>query len=240
MPRGGPDWDEPDYGEAVERFDSGELAFMLTHFQRLDGRGRPMWLDTFDNGAKAWEVATAGNGVAPVVNNAYPYLGGVSLKLDSGTLAGVGSSLIRTRNFIMTGKRVGFEYMLRYASGTGRIVTNIYWLTSTVQKRGRLTIRPEDGEILVGADTALTSVGNVGAGGAIAIWLPVKFVVDFATLKLVRVMVGPQSIDLSDFDMISTTLTGNYQVLFEIGSNAWGAGNKTTYLGYALITQEEP
>ena len=240
VPRDYPDGAAPIYQVAVKQSDLGQLFLAMTGFQPLDTRGRMIWLDTFGEGLKRWELAHGGDGADPVADTSYPFLGDVASKLDSGTLAGVGWSVQRARLFSDFGQRVGFEFMLRYASGTGRIVTNIYWLRAADQTRGRLTIRPEDGEILVGPDTSLVSVGNVGTSGAVAIWLPVKFVVDFDTEKLVRVMVGNSLIDLSSYDTIPTALTGNYQLVCEVNSYAWGAGNKVTYLGYGMVTLDEP
>ena len=240
MPRDYPDGAAPIYQVAVKQTDLGQLFLAQTGFQPLDTRGRMVWLDTFQEGIKRWELATGGDGSVPIPDASYPFVGSASSELSSGTLAGVGSSSQRVRFFSDFGQRVGFEFGLRYASGTGRIVVNIYWLRAAAQTRARLTIRPEDGEILVGPDTALVSVGNVGAAGAVAIWLPVKLVVDFDTEKLVRVMVGNTLIDLSDYDTITTTLTGNWQLICELNSYAWGTGSKVTYLGYGMVTLDEP
>jgi hypothetical protein len=240
MPRDYPDGAAPIYQVAVKQTDLGQLFLAMTGFQPLDTRGRMVWLDTFQEGIARWELAASGDGAVPIVDTAYPFVGSLDSKMNSGTLAGVGMSAQRIRLFSDFGQRVGFEFGLRYASGTGRIVTNIYWLRPGTQSRGRLTIRPEDGEILVGPDTALVSVGNVGAAGATALWLPVKFVVDFDTEKLVRVMVANTLIDLSDYDTISTTLTGNWMLICEVDSYGWGTGDKLTYLGYGMVTLDEP
>ena len=240
MPRDYPDGAAPIYQVAVKQTDLGQLFLAMTGFQPLDTRGRMVWLDTFQEGIARWELQASGNGAAPIVDTAYPFLGSLASKLDSGTLAGAGFSAQRIRLFSDFGQRVGFEFGLRYASGTGRIVVNVYWLRAAAQTRARLTIRPEDGEILVGPDTNLVSVGNVGAAGAVAIWLPVKLVVDFESEKLMRVMVGNTLIDLSAFDTITTTLTGNWQLICEVDSYAWGTGSKVTYLGYGMVTLDEP
>jgi len=240
VPRDYPDGAAPIYQVAVKMNDVSALFLAMAGFLPVDTRGRMIWYDTFKDGVKRWKLSAFGDGVAAVADTAYPYVGANSSKLDSGTLLGAGWSSQRLWLFSDFGQRVGFEYMLRYATDTGKIVTNIYWKRPAAGSRGRLTIRPEDGEVLIGPDTALVSIGNIGVPNADAIWLPVKFVIDFEKEKLVRCLIGNTQIDLSAYDTFTTTLRASWQLQFEITSYAWGTGNKVTYLGYGMVTLDEP
>jgi len=240
VPRDYPDGAAPIYQVAVKQSDLGQLFLAMTGFLPIDTRGRMVWLDTFTDGIQRWELRKAGDGQLPYWDITYPFVGARSVKLDSGTLAGGGSSTIRFWSFSSVAQRVGFEVMYRYAGGSGQLVLNLYWLTAALCRRGRLTVDPETGNVSVGPPSALVLVGNIGVPGAEAVWLPVKFVVDFDAQKLVRVLFGNTEIDLSDHATITTAMTGQNKLIFEANSYAWGTDPKVTYLGYGMVTLDEP
>ena len=104
-----------------------------------------------------------------------------------------------------------------------------------------LSVLPATGVVRIGKPGTWNNVANVGynaeSGGT---WLPLKLVADFENSMFVRLLVGQEQIDLSDYAIGTAESDFSGRLRFLLMAYAVNAVTNDGYFGYAAFTVDEP
>lgn len=241
MPRGYPDGGVPGYESAVGNVDiSAAVDMAALGFARQDGRGRVIASDTFRDGLTQW-VAAIGTWrvVVGSLGGAIPSHAGPVYALCT---LGAGDNGVLTRSlYVGTPARLGLEHSLYVpdlAAGTVTLgisytrpndLTGQYtrWEVRYTRATGAWQLRPS------GVPVALAPQFIYGA------WAPVKLVVEPATGKFIRLVLGQSVTDLTAYtgEILPGGLPG--AAVVQLAAADAGAGS-TICVGYHVVTTDEP
>lgn len=242
MPRGTPDGRIVDTLLAGQVTDLGAVYSMLWGFSPIDGQGRVMYFDTFNNGLNGWVVANSGSGsVLPVLASPANYVFSPPncVNLNAG----------------VTSNSMSYIYRELFAGKTTRLGIEIgFQLTSGMQPRISIDYNPISGSPFFGVMAFSQSGGFwwVRTPGAVAtsfytpgavvgaMMTQIKIVMDFSTGKYVRAFVGDQDFDLSAYSMDTSSSSYNGLAIAQAANISKGAGAGILQLGYVLVTKDEP
>ncbi len=242
MPHGSADW-----GGLKPRvvtfggIDLDEVAARLGSPSFYDRRGELVWSDQFEYGIEPWAIETTGSGGAGAdVTNTW-LTKGHSLKLTSGTDAGAETVALREL-FMPQLTRIGLEVMLCFASdvGYGRVALSfldgtwlqVYFMEVDVQND---LIRIYDGD--AGYVNVITGI-PINQNGAV--FYPVKFVVDAATRKWVRLLFANLEVDLSAYRGTAAADVRAPLLDIEVTVITDDDANRAMFVDNVVVTQDEP
>lgn len=242
MPRGTPDYDNPEYALAAKISDPSMLALGTFGFCPIDSLGRWVWYDNFRNGLNAWYIGENGDGEVPYLSTDYPYVSPAAVMLPSGAVLADESYLFRYTYYSDEPGTLGFEFSVRDHGNAGKIACYLTYSAAGGSNRYRMGIR-----INWSAQT-LSFVDNTGEVNVTmsadtwgdSIWFPIKIVGDFSTGYYKRLMIGDRFIDLSDYQMEEPVAAVSEAIVLYIASISLGVASKSVHLGHVLITTDEP
>lgn len=250
MPRGTPDGKIIDAQFAAQINDPGSLSSLLWGFSPIDGQGRPVYLDTFNNGlTTGWRLANTGGGSSVpslVSGNGLSFVPPNAAQLNPGITANDRSYFFRE---MFQGKttRIGFEAAIRMSAAMPEVRLQLDY--KAVDNPGGFPILrwvPSAGTWQIWTNGGWVAIYTPGAIVApTQFFVQVKFVVDVTNYQLntgrwIRVYIGDKMIDVSGYllDISATTYTG-LLIATVIGVSV-GAGSTNAQIGYILITKDEP
>lgn len=242
MPRG-----QPDYGiytgtpVASGISDPGEAAARLGSMNVFDRRGWTVWMDDFSAPAIKWGVSSTPGGTDPVLVTTQAWKGIQSCYLATPALANSGSTLARYFPLLRLGK-FGIEFWSLLSCNTPgylRLHLEIYDGSNRSVAQLWLDNQLNNARIV-------TTVGTVPVAtdclGTFPNWpfTPVKLVVDMDSDKYVRLMIGPEEIDLSAYLLVPGIATTLKQIHCRLGLIGSVAGIQGAWVDNFILTQNEP
>ena len=90
MPRGLPDYYNPNTVLAAKMIDMGQVLTGIIGINTVDGRGRITWYDNFREGTGAWIDSSAGDATPVIASIAHSEIPPCAMRLSSGTSGGAG------------------------------------------------------------------------------------------------------------------------------------------------------
>ncbi len=241
MPRGLPDYYNPDTLISQRLANVEEIVTQQRGFASLDNRGRTLFFDRFEVAGGAWISANSGDASNPDLDGNICYVRPTSIVMAAGTLTGVGVSWMIKRFLLGATSRLGIETALGYRTGACTYHVSITYNLDGEETLAELRVLDGSGDISIYTGGAFVSVGNVGFNaGATLCWLPVKLVADYANDIYLRLVVGQEEIDLSDYalDTSSVAEAGLAEITLKCVADD-DVANSGHY-GYAIITVDEP
>lgn len=242
MPRG-----QPDYGlytgtpVASGISDPGEAAARLGSINIYDRRGWTVWMDDFEAPELRWYLGQIGTGLDPVLSTRSAWRGVQSLRFQLGVALNDESNAYHRFPLIRSG-RAGVEFWVNLHNledNNFQLLVNIwdgtnsYYAVLFLDSIARTaTIMTPAGNIIV-ATTCFPLVAKF-------IWIPVKLVLDMDTDHYVRLLIGPEEIDLSVHEMNFVGVTTDRYLLTRF--TLLNAGGLAGYadLDNFILTQNEP
>ena len=251
MARGTPDDAVGAYSAAGVVTDLGDVIAFAQGISRIDNLGRPVLVDTFANGLLRWHLfqvsaafPTAETLVTTNANNrvAAGFAGPVGCYLDSVGPGGLSQIL----SYWVVGdlSTAGLECAFKFPddtipSGTSRTVRLAYQTPGAVSAQ-QITVfitSPSAGiyrfsVLSLPFPSFFEDVPIVGAP-----WVQFKIVGDFSTGLYSRLIIGNKLVDISDRQItayVGGPLDG------ELISEIIAAAGAQPYLGYVVLTRDEP
>lgn len=240
MPRGLPDYYNLSTVVSQRVVDLHTVLSVIMGVGPIDGRGRIAFFDNFKEGLYGWELTKAGNGVAPDPSTSYAELPPVSARFQAGTLGGSGISRMTRYSNLKDLTSVGLEASIRWVSRDSIIVLYIVLSTDTHSYEGTLKIDSSNGVVSYfsgGVDHTIVTLGDLTTQAG---WTPFKLVVDFATGRYVRAVIGQASYDISGPIPDSGPSLVNYQLRTTIEATGNDTVTAYAYCGHAVVTTDEP
>jgi len=242
MPRGTPDGKAVTYETASQITDLGSHANYLWGFAPIDGRGRMVFLDTFNNGLGAWTIDNTNTSLIqndPADGRGYAFVPPYGVKFATGS----SGSAFLTRNLILgRGGNYGIEAAIpmRGENPKYNVFLNIRPFNLTNKIAG-LIYDPTVNQwklYTAAGDINLTSMQGNGSNPS-PYWVQVKVVGDWNTGKYKRAIIGDSQYDISSHTMVTggTSINGLSQARLEM----YGvSGSVAGFVGYVLVTRDEP
>jgi len=200
-----------------------------------------VWMDDFESPSLRWGVNSSAGSPDPVLSTTRAWMGAQSVWIH--IVAGAGEFSLMQRQFpLLRLGRVGVEFfifMAQFLSAYMALRVNLYDGTNISQAELRLdsiartaTIVTPAGNIVV-ATNAFNTVFN-------QTWVPFKLVIDMDTDRYVRLLLGPDEIDLSDHELVAGggTTDRMIDITFNVESPAGNAAS--VWLDNFILTQNEP
>jgi len=240
MPRGLPDYYNPDTVVSQRVVDLSVIISSLSGVTPVDGRGRVIFSDHFSEGLSAFLKDVSGGGVAGAVCDDYSFIPPVSCKLHVDIAGAVNTTQLTKR------------YQFNYLAGAG-IEISVYpgtrdfilylgtsYLTPSGYKQAQVQFTSDVGEwaLLTGGvyQTILTSSVDVVTQS----WNRLKLVADYNTGFYTRLIVNDGEIQLDDIPLHTNITTGKN--IFSAVANHQSATlfSNDLYIGHVIITLDEP
>lgn len=234
--RGFPDGGAPNYQTAVGTVDvAAATEFVALGFTRLDGRGRVFWADNFRNGLGAYDFAPAvylagnRNFVAPVA-------------AELPVAAGANTYMSRVGFYLGEAGNIGFEYAFWNSGGTPGLEYTFrlgYNRPNGADSMAGFRFKCTTGEFQLvsgGFTNYVTLVTLASASG----WVPVKVVFNPLTGQYIRMIVGSSVYDASALAAHPVSGLGSGMASWAMANNNTSAGALTGYIGYNVLTVDEP
>jgi len=241
MPRGLPDYYNPDTLVSQRLANVEEVVTAVKRIASLDNRGRTLFYDDFGEGFAGWNPAYGGDGAAPVITTAKALVSPVGVLCDAGTLSGEGRSYIFKRFHLGASPRLGVEAFFYYYGFASIFRMNLEYNIGNDQYFARLEVLPLTGDLRIWVPSEWITVGNVGyARTNNAPWLPLKLVADFASGTYTRLLVGQKQIDLSSYTLDSEAFSFPGFAEFELRCIAGDDNSNTGSIGLVAGTVDEP
>ena len=242
MPRG-----QPDYGLYTQTpvasgiSDPGEAAARLGGINVYDRRGWTVWMDDFEAPALRWGTAIVAPGSIPVLSTTRAWMGIQSVYLAVPAVNGARSAINRTFPLVRLG-RIGIE-LFTYLNVT---TPSYLMILLTIYDGSNESYAELHLDNLARTATLITSIGPIPVATKcfplvpLIAFIPVKLVVDMDTDRYVRLLIGPDEIDLSTYLMVLGPATD----VKMLGLTCWLEGNvagvSNGYIDNFILTQNEP
>lgn len=245
MARGAPDGKIDTYQYASQFSDPSRVADVLWGFSSLDGRGRIVYFDTFNNGLNGWRTQKTGAGILPALSNSigFTMFPPNCVSLNPGTVSGDTSEMYRVMH-LGKSQRIGIEAGFYFNAYVQPQLTIDYNPNQGNPYYGR--VRFENSlsawQVLLNNGTGTYQTFNVPGvpPGSFGMFMQVKLVMDFSIGKYVRALIGDEFFDLSAISMSSSTSSYNGALIANVRNKSLGAGTNELLIGYVLITRDEP
>jgi len=254
MARGTPDYGIYPYQQAQSQGDMSQIPLMLWGFAPLDYKGRMYYLDTFNNGLGGWfdstrlypgthvsleSVDSSGRGVAYVPPKACRiYSDNVVDKV----------TLIERSGVLYSPNRIGLETGLTYTQQAGNLTLSFYYYSrdtyrylymirwSQIDKAWFIHDHDATMHKLLDYDLYLMSTVTLGL-----IKFQLKLVLDLTLSRYDYMLIADKKIDLSAYSPVKTP--GAVQDIYKHQYSTQPKTsdyNKPWYIGYSLMTTDEP
>jgi len=247
MARGTPDARIQESTYAGQISDLAYIANMLWGFSPIDSQGRVTYLDTFNNGLGGFIYETNGGAAIPSLVN--PGLSVITqvfcppnmVKINAGVSSG-DDVYIQRGMFWGINTRLGLEVALRCDTNSPNYIIRMdYMLDSTHSARCELNYNRAAGnwriQVAGGGYQNIYGMSMAGIGNR---WVQVKVVADWSTKKYMRAFIGERFFDISAYTMYNLTFSTAGDFFTSIGAASYGAGSADGYIGYVLLTKDEP
>ena len=240
MPRGLPDYYNPDTLVSQRLANVEELATLLRGIADSDNRGRTLWHDHFENGLNGWFLTNAGDGEDPVASIDHAEIEPASMKMDSGTDGGGGTchadKIFRIHNL----KKAGLEFSYAHYNDSAELQVIFAWDNGTNYIWGRIDIDQLAKKIYIYDGLSATEVADLPTASTVPHWLTIKLVIDFVTPTYERLIIGQDEIDISAYSPYEASPDKKGLLIGRFLTDALDDGDNIAYVGHVTFTIDEP
>jgi len=240
MPRGLPDYYNPDTLVSQRLANVEEVVTAVQGIANLDNRGRTLYYTHFAEGLGGWTTSKTGDGVLAVASTAEAEIDPACMLIKAGTQSGSGISHASKQFIVHNIKSAGVEFSFIYYPNMPSLLLTFSYNNGTDYVHGRVTIDENAKVIQVWDDTTPTNVFTLPASLPVYGWLTLKLVCDFITPAYVRLLVGLDQYDISEYEIKSTDTLQPGILNAKISATAQGDGVNIAYIGHVAITIDEP
>jgi len=241
MPRGLPDYYNPDTLVSQRLANVEEVVTALRGAASIDNRGRTLFLDDFNENLAGWAADVDGDGAYAVISTAQSFVPPASALLDAGTSGEGGETWLMKHVHLGASALLGLEVFCWYHEDAPQYWISIHYDLSGDGYLARLAIKPSNGDIRIYTPAGFVTVGNVGYNaGSEGVWLPIKIVGDFANGAYTRVLTGQEQIDISAYSLRTSYESLPGRATYKILGFAENAVTNLAYVGHAAGTVDEP
>lgn len=243
MPRGTPDYGNPNYTFSSVVNDNMDLLSMNAGVARIDNRGRIIWYDDFRGGLSRWAISASGSGITPILTQESGFSFGHygSVKLDPFILGG--ESTMEMQSVAPVSEKIGIEVSVYPVQGFASFSLNLYgWHTGSNGKYMAFYLESGTGDIKINHLSGLAMVADISSSALVmGRWNTIKLVGNYLTGKYERLLYGNTQYDISSYFMpnVSNAIGGHISIGITVESVA-NPNFEPVYIGHVIISGDEP
>jgi len=242
MPHGGPDWGtEGPLTTVYSIQDMGELAARLGSVDTFDRRGNVIWMDNFEGGVEAWEVAPGNIAWASTEHRN----GSFSARLYTAATTNA-TGWIKRGLPIQMPSRLGFEFSF-LNDYHGYLKTIEFWVFAGVNSaieepsiKWAAATRTWSYRAAGGAWVDLSPTMYLAAYNNTPIFHTVKLVDDLVNREYVRLIVDNRIYDLKGIKHYRLLFGSNHITTLNLRVTTNADEELNIYLDDVIVTQNEP
>ena len=240
-PRGYPDYMNNAGLVTVRNLDTNDIYAALVKYNRIDSRGRILFVNNFQDGISSLYCNAGGDGIAPVHAYDYSLTDYGCLRLNAGTVGGSGNSYAYRYYFLNNAERIGMEFAVRLSTDTPDFTIRHYLTENGVLYRSAIRILYNSHKIEINTPSGFVEVYDFHNYTGQGIYYYFKLVSDISTGYYKRLLFGRETIDISDYEIsqIADTAEG-FGYISPILTATAGSIYHSTQIGYFLCTTDEP
>lgn len=240
MPRGLPDYYNPDTLVSQRLANVEEIVTILQGIANLDNRGRTFYYTHFAEGIPGWYKAKTGDGVLPVAAINHAEIAPACLQIDSGTDGGNGTSTAIKSFLIQDIKLAGLEFSYLHHPLAPELTVHWIYDNGTLKLYGQIVFDHDAGIISIMDGATPRTIFTLPGTAQPYKWITIKLVVDFETPAYVRILEGFDQVDISAYSVptVPTQVDGTLEVRFV--TDALDDNANIAYIGHLAITIDEP
>ncbi len=240
MPRGLPDYFNPDTLVSQRLANVEEVVSAVQGIANLDNRGRTFYYDHFGEGVNGWSKAKTGDAAEAAASTVKAEIEPASLKINSGTDTGLGTATIAKAWLINDIKSGGLEFSYIHNSIAPKLTVHFIYDNGTLRLFGQLVFDHDAGTVVIMDGATPRTIYTLPGGATPFKWLTVKLVCDFETPAYVRFLAGLEQTDISAYSIptTATQVAGTLEVRFV--TDALDDNENTAFIGHVTLTIDEP
>lgn len=240
MPRGLPDYYNPDTLVSQRLANVEDIVTILQGVANLDNRGRILSFEHFAEGVAGWNTIITGNGVAAVACTAEALIAPACLWLNAGTDSGGGTSAAQKRVNVREIKKAGFEFSFHYRTISAQLDAGFGYNKAATWLHGTVRIDRDAKAVQIKDDAAFKTVVTLPTAPLAGEWLTIKLVIDFENEAYDRLLVGQTQFDISEYALADSAATDDGFLRAQLYTNPFDDNNNYAYIGHAALTIDEP
>ncbi len=241
MPRGLPDYYNPDTLVSQRLANVEEVVTALRGIASLDNRGRTLFFEDFHSNMSGWVLTNGNDGVDPAIDTGLSLVPPSSCKLNAGTSGNNGFSTLTKRFHLGASAKLGFETAIWYHEDAPSYKMEMRYNLAGVEYFSLLRLLPTTGALDIWSAGGYNNIGNVGyAATANGAWLSLKLVADYANGLYTRILAGQLQIDVSDYILRQSVQAAAGHSYFYLLAEAINAVTNDGYFGFVAGTVDEP
>ena len=237
----------PDYSTKYKmvrifgQIDTGELAVRLKSIVTNDRRGNVMWMDDFEDISQKWDYNEYPITGLCAHTSKYSYSGTQCMQINSGAHSAAVSGI--DKRFPQPPQaKFGIECFVRHLGADCNFGLAITARDGNYAYDGDVRYYPDEDELKI--RTGLTDYTSLGTGilpiSDEELWYSFKIVIDWATKKYVRAIVGYTQYDLSKYSLFTYGIVERPYLKLRLRLFSENDDNHTCYVDNVIITQNEP
>lgn len=240
MPRGLPDYYNPDTLVSQRLANVEEIVNHQRGIASLDNRGRTLWFTRFADGVADWYKANVGDGSDPAASTTLALVAPNSMLLAAGTDSGNGLSQATKRVYVKDIRKAGFEFSVYYDADLADTNFGFNYYNGTNRVQGLVRVDRDAKAIQVADNGTPVTVASLPTSAAAGFWLMIKFVVDFENEVYERLLIGLKQYDISEYALELIANSDQGALFTRFTSYPVDDNTNVAYVGHAALTIDEP
>jgi hypothetical protein len=240
MPRGLPDYYNPDTLVSQRLANVEEVVTAIQGIANLDNRGTTLSFEHFAEGISGWNTLKTGDGVLAVVSTAEALIEPVCMLLNGGSDSGGGTTTAQKRINVRGIAKVGFEFSFHYRRVAAKLTAGFGYSNGVTWYHGSVIIDRSAKVIQITDDLTPTTIVTLPTSPIAGDWLIVKLVIDFENAAYVRLLVGQTQFDISEYALYDTADANAGFLRAQFLADAKDDSGAYAYIGHVAITIDEP
>ncbi len=245
MPRGQPDYSNPEYQLAQSYADPALLTIGSVGFAPVENLGRPLLLETWREGIGAWHVGTYHASTTIAASTAWgtflPFIPPAFMVMDLPDEPINRFCYLERRLQWSRAGRFGLEFSVVTKNDPKTLTVTFESAEHGNYHAARLKFDLSTNEISISTDAGYVLLDQRLSITGYSMWNSIKLAVDTASNTYLRLVIGGNSYDLSPYSIenSATPDEDGIRILFRLANGAVGV-TATVGVGHVLLTADEP
>lgn len=242
MSHGGPDWGTAGpLGTVYTIEDMAELAARLGSIVTFDRRGNVVCLDDFEAAIPKWSVSPWVGTEYAILDSTSVLSGSQAVRLHNPDTA-FASIAISKGTSILGSKRLGYEFSFSRLSANLDLLLEIYYYTGARYLFAAAKFNNNNHKLYIyDKNVGYKEVATLGfLPDRSFLFSTIKLVIDFDTLKYVRVLFNINQYDISSIPLYTSGSGVAPSIIAHITLNNKNADGGDVWIDNYIVTQNEP
>lgn len=240
MPRGFEDYENPSYTIAGRTLDISQMILSLSGVYSLDGLGRVIYADSFENGVASYQYIDTFTPGALVASGAQAELGAVSMAVDVGTPVTGGQKDVFRQLTAQPTQALAIQTSIAWYTAASLYYVRLEFTDGVISRSGILKIDPATRYVSYYSGAGYVNLKQLPTLPTAVTWVPLKMVLNLSDNTYKRVIVGNTVYNLDGIPAAPSVIFPGQGLGFGWTFDRSGAVDKIGYIGHVLVTLDDP